>query len=80
MGIKVKTVEEVTCDLCGNDCRKGDGKIEIQINNGDGRDVGPGFIRAEFRSFQPYGVNDGIVCAPCKMKWLRKYVEMEGMA
>lgn len=40
MGVTIKSVEEVTCDMCGQSCGKTDGDIYIQVNGGDGRGGG----------------------------------------
>lgn len=74
MGIKTETVTIVTCDICGNQCGRGDGEISIQVNGGD-RDVGPATIHGELRFTQPYGVSNGILCMACKRKWLQHYVD-----
>lgn len=73
MGIKTRTVKECTCDVCGSACNEGDGEITIQVNSGDGRDVGPATINGTLTFNQPYGVNQGIVCVACKQKWLTHY-------
>ena len=75
MGIAKKTIEVCTCDLCGSECGRHDGTIQIEVYPGDGRDVGPGHIIAEFRVHIPYQASNGIVCKQCKIDWLRKYVE-----
>lgn len=77
MGIKTHTVTVATCDMCHAECGGTDGEIRIQVNNGDGRDVGPAFVSGELRFDQPYGVSGGILCQACKFKWLRKYLEQE---
>ena len=77
MGIEQKTITIVTCDICGNQCGKDDGAISIQVNGGDGRDVGPATIDGELRFTQPYGVSNGIICRACKVKWLRQYIEQQ---
>ena len=74
MGISTKTVTEITCDLCGAECSVFYGVIDIQVNGGDGRDVGPATLTAAFRFDQPYGVQGGIICEACKFKWLRIYL------
>ena len=74
MGISTKAITEITCDLCGEECGAFDGAIDIQVNSGDGRDVGPATLTAVFRFDQPYGVHGGIICKACKFKWLRAYI------
>ena len=78
MGISTKTVTEITCDLCGAECSVFDGVIDIQVNGGDGRDVGPATLKAVFKFNQPYGVQGGIICKACKFKWLRIYLASTG--
>lgn len=46
MGIQTKTVVTCTCDVCGEACCPEDNKLSIEINGGDGRDVGPSTIYA----------------------------------
>ena len=74
MGIKTKTTEECTCDVCQKPCGKNDGIIQIQVNGGDGRDVGPASIDGKIVFNQPYGCSNGIVCKACKREWLARYV------
>lgn len=74
MGIETKTIRIITCDICGSACGEDDGKIKIQVNSGDGRDVGPATIEGRVSFFQPYGAQNGIVCVPCKKKWLSNYI------
>ena len=74
MGIIRKEVLEVTCDVCGTECHENDGEIRVQVNGGDGRDVGPATILGRLVFDQPYGCSNGIVCANCKRKWLTKYL------
>lgn len=74
MGISTKTITKITCDLCGAECGALDGVIEIKVNSGDGRDVGPATLTAAFSLDQPYGVQGGIICEECKFKWLRAYI------
>jgi len=74
MGIKQRTITEVTCDICGKECGESDGVIRARVNNGDGRDVGPAYITAELRFSQPYGVTNGLICPACKLKHLETYV------
>lgn len=83
MAKKIQTITTCTCDLCGNECAEAEGTVEIQIDGGDGRDVGPGFIRGCFAVFLPYGVDGvdgGEVCRTCLLKWLGVYVKNQGMA
>lgn len=75
MGVKVREVKEVTCDVCGAACGENDGNIEIRINSGDGRDVGPSLIKARLELESPYKCMKGIVCIACKIKWLTVYLE-----
>lgn len=75
MGKTTRTVTECTCDICGKECGERDGKIQIPINHGDGRDVGPAVIRGVLNVTQPYGVKVGLVCMECKKKWLSYYVD-----
>lgn len=80
MAKKTQTVTTCTCDLCGNECDETDGIVEIQVDGGDGRDVGPGFIRGRITAFLPYRSERGEVCKPCLLKWLGVYVKNQGMA
>ncbi len=75
MGIVKTTVEVITCDSCGHNCGKNDGDIYIEVNGGDGRDVGPATITGTLRFTQPYGVSNGIICSFCKEAYLRQYLE-----
>jgi hypothetical protein len=75
MGITKREIIEVTCDICGADCKETDSLISIQVNGGDGRDVGPAIITATLKFTQPYGCSNGIVCGGCKLKYLSAYVE-----
>ena len=75
MGISTRTVTEISCDLCGSECSASDGVIDIRVNGGDGRDVGPATLTAAFRLDKPYGVQGGIICGECKLKWLGIYLE-----
>lgn len=74
MGIVEKTVRAVTCDVCQKPCGEHGGDIRIQVNGGDGRDVGPAHIYGSLRFVQPYGCTKGIVCKACKLEWLKRYV------
>lgn len=74
MGIVEKTVRICTCDVCQQPCGEQDGNIKIQVNSGDGRDVGPAHIHGALRFDQPYGCVNGIVCSRCKLEWLKRYV------
>jgi len=78
MGIKNKTIEVVTCDICRNTCKKDDCEISIQVNGGDGRDVGPATITGKLTFTQPYGVSNGLICRDCKIKWLTEYLKRIG--
>ena len=80
MAKKTQTVTTCTCDLCGNECDEADGIVEIQVDGGDGRDVGPGFIRGRIAAFLPYRADRGEVCKLCLLKWLGVYVKNQGMA
>lgn len=75
MGIRTISQVVITCDICESECGEKDGQINIQVNGGDGRDVGPATVEGNISFFQPYGVSDGIICVACKKKWLTKYVE-----
>ena len=75
MGVLTKTSIIVTCDICHEGCNEEDGRIEIQVNGGDGRDVGPATINGYLTFTQPYQVSCGIICKDCKKKYLRKYLE-----
>jgi hypothetical protein len=75
MGINTKTIEIITCDICGVNCGKNDSDINIQVNGGDGRDVGPATINAKLVFNQPYGCSNGIVCFDCKIKFLKQYLK-----
>lgn len=74
MGIQTKTVTECTCDVCGNACRPDDTKLRVQINGGDGRDVGPSEIYATVMVNHPYRCDKGVVCKACQKKWLQRYI------
>ena len=74
MGIKTKTIEECTCDICQKPCGKNEGEIVIHVNGGDGRDIGPATITGKIVFNQPYGCSGGIVCNQCKKEWLALYV------
>ena len=75
MGIIKKTVIECVCDICQNPCSENDREIEIRVNNGDGRDVGPARIYGVLKFYQPYGCSDGIICFKCKIKFLKQYLD-----
>lgn len=75
MGVSTTQITVCTCDLCGSECGNGDGEIAIQVNSGDGRDVGPATINANLVFNQPYGCHKGVVCEVCKFKWLRRYID-----
>lgn len=74
MGVKTETVRTVTCDICHKECGERDGDISIQVNSGDGRDVGPAMIFGRLQFDQPYGCQNGIICTECKIKYLSLYV------
>ncbi len=80
MAQKITTTTTCTCDLCGAECDVKDGEIEIQVNSGDGRDAGPGFIRGRMAVCLPYQTADGDICKPCLLKWLGTYARNQGMA
>lgn len=75
MGVTTRTITTCTCDVCGKECQQGEGVIAIQVNSGDGRDVGPATINGTLTFNQPYGCDKGIVCRSCKLEWLRRYVD-----
>jgi len=75
MAVKTYSVVEVTCDLCGAECAGDDGNIYIEVNGGDGRDVGPAYISGRISFTQPYKCASGDLCQKCKLAWLRRYVE-----
>ncbi len=75
MGIKQTVITECYCDICRNKCEPNDGIIKIQVNGGDGRDVGPAYINGALSFYQPYGCSDGIVCHQCKVKFLQRYLK-----
>lgn len=78
MGVVTKTLVCCTCDICREDCYHGDGVISIKVNNGDGRDVGPAFIRGTLQFDQPYVAYNGVVCLECKKKYLKRYLQEIG--
>jgi hypothetical protein len=73
-----RTVVTYTCDLCESDCLASDREIAIKISNGDGRDVGPGFIRGTMGVFLPYEVSNGHLCKQCMRDWLTKWLAGNG--
>jgi len=75
MGIKRTVVISASCDVCGNECQPDDSDVQIRVNNGDGRDVGPAYIHGRLEFDQPYGVSGGIVCKTCQIKWLKQYIK-----
>lgn len=77
MGINTKTIVSCTCDICNKPCNKNDGNISIQVNGGDGRDVGPATIDGMLVFNQPYGCSKGIVCKACKKIFLAEYMYRE---
>jgi hypothetical protein len=80
MGVSVKQVVTCTCDVCGSDCKDSEGEISIEVNGGDGRDVGPARLRARLVFDQPYGCVSGIVCKSCKFQWLAAYLSRHCVA
>ena len=80
MGIVVKQVTLCTCDICGSECDKHDGEFGVQVNGGDGRDVGPAYVRGTIFFEQPYGCTAGILCHTCKIKWLARYLKEQEQA
>lgn len=62
------------CDWCGCTCEKEDGRVTIEMAPGDGRDVEPSFIHAEFQLVIPYAISNGIICRQCKLTALKRYV------
>lgn len=74
MGITKKTIFIYKCDLCKAECAEDDTRIKIELNKGDGRDVGPAYLHGTLRVNQPYGTDNGIVCKQCKFTWLKKYL------
>ena len=79
MAKKTQTITTYTCDLCGSECDEIDGIVEIQVDSGDGRDIGPGYIRGRIAAYLPYRADRGEVCKPCLLKWLDVYVKNQGM-
>lgn len=77
MAVKTYSVVEITCDLCGSECAGDDGNIHIQVNSGDGRDVGSAYISGRISFTQPYQCVSGDICQACKIEWLRRYVEAQ---
>lgn len=75
MGKVTLEIVKCTCDICGTECNEEDSKVEIKVNNGDGRDVGPAYIYSTLSFEQPYKCSNGIVCLSCKKKYLTKYVK-----
>ena len=74
MGISTKTITVCTCDICGAECSMTDNEIYVQVNGGDGRDVGPAYVYGDLLFCQPYSVDKGVVCKACKIKWLKRYI------
>jgi hypothetical protein len=74
MGVITRTIKDATCDICMAECGEYDGDIEVRVNNGDGKDVGPAYITGTLRFYQPYGVSSGILCRACKLKFLTRYL------
>jgi len=77
MGVTTRTVTVCTCDVCQRECQPDEGRITIEVNGGDGRDVGPATISGMLTFHQPYGCDKGVVCRACKIKWLRRYVDAQ---
>lgn len=75
MGVKKRTIKEVSCDVCKAQCGENDGDIEVRVNSGDGQDVGPAYITGTLRFYQPYGVSGGILCRACKLEYLSRYLD-----
>lgn len=77
MGVTTKTVTVCTCDVCGKECQPQEGYVSIEVNGGDGRDVGPATISGMLTFNQPYGCDRGVVCRSCKLEWLRRYLDAQ---
>jgi len=75
MGIKRTVIISTSCDVCGNECQPDDSDVQIRVNNGDGRDVGPAYIHGRLEFDQPYGASGGIVCKTCQNKWLKQNIK-----
>jgi len=75
MGIQRTVIISASCDVCGNECQPDDSDVQIRVNNGDGRDVGPAYIYGRLEFDQPYGASGGIVCKICQIKWLKQYIK-----
>ena len=76
MGVKKITKVEVTCDICGEDCKQSDSIIRVVVKSGM-RDVGESVIQGRLRYFEPYFCDDGIICKKCMIKYLLKYLSKE---
>jgi hypothetical protein len=76
MGIKVRTIKEVTCDICGVPCGEHDGDIRIEVSDGDT----PTTIEGRLTFTRPYCVTDGVICLDCKKEYLAAYLKQLGMA
>ena len=75
MGVSKTVVVSCTCDVCGKPCEETDNYLHIEINGGDGRDVGSSYIHAKIQVTKPYAVSGGIVCKTCQVEWLSRYVK-----
>src|SRR6188474_28615 len=71
MGIKERVGVEVTCDLCGAECKESDGKISVEVRPGDGRDVGPSVVIGRLRLESPYVCTNGLLCKRCVISSLK---------
>jgi len=78
MGVTKKEIIECTCDVCDNPCDQYESRFEIQINGGDGRDVGPSKIRGLITVEHPYRCSSGVVCKKCQKEWLQRYINTLG--
>lgn len=76
---KVKRYDDMGCpeQICRVDTiqESDDGDVQIRVNNGDGKDVGPAYIHGRLEFDQPYGVSGGIVCKTCQIEWLKQYIK-----
>jgi len=77
MGVEIVKCEVVTCDICNQLCGKHDGHIKEMVNAGDGRDVGPAYVKATLTFYQPYGCSNGLVCTDCKIKYLESHLKAQ---
>lgn len=69
MGIEM--IARCTCDFCGAQCGKNDGRIKITLQ--EGSKFSP-VIAGELRLYIPYGLDNGIICENCKLIALKKYI------